>query len=481
MDSKGLELGEQPSVGESGQRLVVVASSKQQNSKPKAKKPSNQLKPEIRKEVVAEPESFFPDVPDIAPLATPEQEAEQRRVAQAREADYRAKVEKIHKSMGAAVRQLEIIERKDEMGQRLHAADIKHLRGAISQMLNIASPELRPVALVAYGEAKVTNLELRRDALEDALDDLVDAGVLIEKKETKDSPYVRAYGRTFVVSSELISWKEAGKLLESIQTKATEVAEAGRAFFENALRALKAKANMSAGAVSDLSENGFVAYVHVPMHNRPVVYRQGSELVHSTKEQADGHLLVEVSNGMINVVEALGSCSWLQGISMKREQLLAEQLKLDYRVEPDIFKKLNQLHENLRFGIQATLDEEAREHAKAQARETYNASVKAEREEWQTKLTTFTAVKDFVASTEAGTVFFSVPKPWKRNVRIEGKPDRVETTWNVFGLIERNDKGQIRVIVPDRLKALFGGAQDWTALNDAPYPLGSILRMLAGK
>jgi len=437
-------------------------------------KPTKPAKTAKGKPVAAAPEpkkfSFgkAPAVPKVAKagVITAAQKAADR-------AEFDSFVDQVNESMSAAVADMWSIREADETTQRLYRARATELDRDVAEMLSYEAPFRLPAQL-AYAEALVAGCPTRRDAISWVLDRLVADGFL----EVSDAG-VRIYGENYRLGADVRAEVRAQRGAQSIEALVTKAVELGKVQFEAERVALVTKA----GGANQLTSEEVLAGKAGRVLLR-VPDKSGSD----GRFFKGGYLLVEVIDGKVAVLDAIGGIRKIgsqlaeEGTYLPVSQLVNERLNFGTtRFPPEVFNRLVAIHDMVRRGIVELQREEAeiKKAAEAGDRKTaYNTQVAAEREALAAKATATST--EFFPEKAVGVAFVDYGKgTFDVKDRETGK---VTSWWNVILLVERREDGQIRIVeTPERLKGLFPeSAFEWTDPGDKfsglGYPLGPILR-----
>jgi hypothetical protein len=367
------------------------------------------------------------------------------------------------------IRAVEVMSRDEA---ELYVEEFQQSKAAVKEMLSYTGAE-RLVAVISFADAKIKTCPKTRSAIENTFFELASAsvGFLIEAREGKSAD-VKVYGKRYNVAQEFSKAPETTSIISQIDDLIQETTVNSRRIYEESFNALSRMAGDNQLSVSELKagKEGRVL-LQVPDNQfRDRTYKGGYILVES--RQSIIRLLGAVSGpqrASENVVRTLGY--------VPVGALVEERMVFENRLDEEQFKACCILHTWLKLAIKAVEEESEKENRKA----AFAAQVESERKQLIPKGTI--SIPEFVLNSDSvGLAFLDFGrKPFE--IRNDG--NIIKRVWEVFAVVERNNKGLIRVAhCPERLEEFFtenlefkNPGQDFRNLGR----LGQILRKKAGE
>lgn len=342
-------------------------------------------------------------------------------------------------SMYDCVQNVRSIEAMSRDEAELYTEELDQSRAAIKEMLSYTGAE-RLVSVVSYADAKTKTCPKTKGAVETTLFELLSVGFLSEAKNNNSD--IRAYGKKYNLSPEFTKTPESTPIIGEIENLLRETTANSRRVFEESFDALSRLAGSDQISVEELKSG---------KEGRILLFVPDNEV--NNRFYKGGYILVESRSGIVKLVGAV-SGPQRTGENVARyhgfvpvSSLDQNRLVLETKVGDEQFKACCILQTWLRLAIGAAEEEADKENRK----KAFAVQVEAERQELIPKATI--SFPEFVLSEKTGLAFVDFGrKPFE----IRNGGPRPKLVWEVFAVVERSDKGLVRVaFCPERLNEFF--------------------------
>lgn len=367
------------------------------------------------------------------------------------------------------------------------SGDWDAIQSALAEQLNAPDPLAKSLATIAYADAMIRTCPEGRGWVIATLRDLAEKGFLTDdgpKPETS-GPFrpkvgqICVYSRLYSLAPAFSHSEEAQGVLSVISSLVSRAVAAGREYYENQrdeaiTLAGPAESQLTLDQLqSPTCPNGFR---HLPVPEQKWNDRDGNP-----KFRKEGGVIVQVvrnEKGLaITMVAGYGGAEHdaekirSANAFVTPASLRHDRLQLNQRVEPAQHWAITQLHRLVRLGIGEAAEQEKRNLAKAD----FNAACHAEREVLTTKAT-LTAEEFLIGEKTGSALVHWVPGAFKwRKFDTTKKAPTMIQVWHLFALMERDERGQIRVTdCPDRLKEFWAGHRDFEVPGQEYSELGKL-------
>jgi len=396
---------------------------------------------------------------------------------------FRAQIGPYMQDLAVAIRQ---IEQLGDDERALAQGDWDTIQSAVAETLNASDPLAKVLATVAYASAMLNTCPAERPWVIATLKNLVEKGFLEDSpKPETDGPFrpkigeIYAYGRVYSLTPAFAKNDEAQQVLASISNLVSRAVAAGRRYFESRRDEVIALAGDPATQLTlDQLQNPACpnGLRHLPVPEQQWNDREGNR--HFRKA---GGIVVQVRNERgpaITMVSGYG------GVEYDAEKIRAanafvlpsslkhERLPLNQRLEPAQYWAVQQLHRLVRLGITEAIKQGERALSVA----AFNDACRTEREVLVAKATL--TPEQFLLEEKVGSAIIHWAPgafEWRKFDSATKKRPVVTRIWHLFALMERNERGQIKVAeCPQRLAEFFAGHRDYETPGQEYSDLGKL-------
>lgn len=409
-----------------------------------------------------------PTIPKVATSVVTELEQNERR--QAFE-NFQAEA---RPAIGDYIGRLRTIDAMPRDEQELYRDDATALRTAVVEMLGYPEP-YRSVVVLAYADAVVQTCPERRGQVTESLERLVNVGLIetvLEAKSNKRNSF-RIYGTDYSLTPQFAKNEEAQGVVKHLKDLVTRQVAAAKERIQGEQATLEAAVGLDRLTVEQIlaGEIGD-GLIRIPDGARP----DGSKLFGGTV-----HVRTEIQEGQvrISILEGIAGVQRIARDLNERGRWLGVWQLTQERVNSgsgEVLSDLRVMHAILRRGVLAVLDKAKREADEAERQ----VAVANEQNELKAKANLSSV--EFFLKGETGVVYCDYGQTFEQKVRgDDNRPTgEVRKHDGVHYLVERDERGRIRLEAPERLKKFFAGSQDWNSpgekFGEIPFPGNVLLR-----
>lgn len=358
--------------------------------------------------------------------------------------EFKKKIPSVMSDLVTFRREVERLTPEEKLGYK---AQLDEANGLIADYLN--RPGVAGVtAKVALADALVRTCPEIRGVVVATADELIRIRFAREVSFSRRGA-VQVYDRAILPDEELAKIPGVAEVMKAFAGLVDRTRAAGKKYFQEAQQGLKIQEGDNPLSVDELL-SGKDGRRILPIPDQMEVVR-GREFSHK-----GGNLLVEVSDGAVSVIGGIGGVARLldrfAGLSLSVDLLGNEEFKPKERIDDSTeFGNLRLLHKLLRLGLVEGREQEKKSAASAD----FKAQVEGEREALSAKAT--------ISQSEAHIgglpgLFLQEWRPFfnQRTGRDKKGEFITRKVWFPLSLVERNDKGLIRVAeAPERLTEFF--------------------------